>query len=80
LQQALLRKTNRRGSAGQALRKTNSKRNRRLRCGGAATVKLENSAERQKKLRNIETSTMGSIARQAISLKTQLTIKMTTSL
>jgi hypothetical protein len=48
LQQALLRKTNRRGSAGQALRKVTSKKYRRLRCGGAATVKLENSAEHQK--------------------------------
>jgi hypothetical protein len=47
------------------LRKITSKKYRRLRCGGAATVKLENSAERQKKLRNLETSTIGRAAIQA---------------
>ncbi|MBA4078824.1 MAG: hypothetical protein C0508_27595, partial [Cyanobacteria bacterium PR.023] len=42
--------------------------------------KIRKQRRTSKKLRNIETSTIGSIARQAISLKTQLTIEMTTSL
>jgi len=45
-----------------SLEKNHQQKYRRLRCGGAATVKLGNSAERQKKGLNLKTSTISSAA------------------